>query len=345
MSSNFHGFIGMAKKVAFLTQQLHGAQARNEPAPHLLMIGESGMGKTCLARALAQEFGTNMHVLHGKTEPKDICAKLVEMKRSDFFFLDECHSLPKDSQELLFKVMDKDGWVPDHLGSNWQPPPGVIVDRNPDGTLKIEDVTVVLATNLPSKLLDALKKRVNHEVQFQAYPTEALLAIATETATKNGMLFEAKALKAVAKASAGTPRKVISHLNSIARHFPTMITNRQKFEVAHVKEYLKAAELMSNGLTDVQRKYMEYLADVGNASLHTLACEIPCDSEHVKNEIEPALKHLRFLRMNQTGRFLTPAGIEQVRKWRQQNQSEANVQVVDAQIHRTSSDVDKAESA
>jgi Holliday junction DNA helicase RuvB len=106
---NFHGFIGQRRTVEFLRKQVRGALAHGQALGHLLLHGASGMGKTKLARALAQEYGTECKTVHGKkASTREICAKIVTMKKGDFLFMDEAQGLPRDSQELLFQVIDGD---------------------------------------------------------------------------------------------------------------------------------------------------------------------------------------------------------------------------------------------
>src|SRR5690242_10016716 len=104
--SNFRGFIGQRSNIRLLKGLIHGYRARSKPCPHLLFVGPSGMGKTRLARTVAEEYGSKCEVIHAKATPKDICGKLIELNKGDFLFLDEAHSLPRDSQEALFEVID-----------------------------------------------------------------------------------------------------------------------------------------------------------------------------------------------------------------------------------------------
>jgi Holliday junction resolvasome RuvABC ATP-dependent DNA helicase subunit len=47
----FHNFVGQQKIVQRLLSQAHGAKKRNEPFPHTMIMGPSGLGKTELTHA------------------------------------------------------------------------------------------------------------------------------------------------------------------------------------------------------------------------------------------------------------------------------------------------------
>lgn len=97
----FRGFIGKKQRVAQLRRQLEGAKAHGEPFPPVLFAGPSGVGKTLLARMLADEFGTSLMVINGNASPAELATNIRQAKAMDFLFIDECHNLSTKSQELL----------------------------------------------------------------------------------------------------------------------------------------------------------------------------------------------------------------------------------------------------
>src|SRR5262245_47710265 len=103
-----HGFVGQERALAPILRQLNGAMARSEPLPHLLLIGESGTGKSLVAKCLATEAKAETSSFYGLVRVTEIISKLRQARRGDFVFFDEAHRLQKDvdTQEMLYAVID-----------------------------------------------------------------------------------------------------------------------------------------------------------------------------------------------------------------------------------------------
>jgi Holliday junction resolvasome RuvABC ATP-dependent DNA helicase subunit len=301
---DFHGFIGQRRAVRFLQRQLRGAQALGQPCPHLLFVGESGMGKTRLARALAKEYGTELHVLLGKANPAQLCERLVRVRRGDFLFLDEAHNLPRDTQESLYEVID-DWRVKDRVGDKAE------VARDADGRLIIQPHSLILATDQPGELLNALQKRMGYTVTLTKYSMDELIEITYAAASQLDLLLSPQGMRAVAGASQGQPRRAKQHLEGLRRAFHS---STGQLSVENVRHYLKSAGVDAAGLDRLQREYLRKLRRLGTASLDTLANLVGVDAAYARGQVEPGLVALGFLRISQSGRRLTPAGREWARR-------------------------------
>jgi Holliday junction resolvasome RuvABC ATP-dependent DNA helicase subunit len=298
---SFHGFFGHRKIVRFLTKQLAGAQALGQPCPNLLFTGPSGAGKTTLAKALAIEAGTQCRVLHGKATPRHLCEALVELAKGDFIFLDEAHNLPRDAQEYLYELIDA-GKVSDRLDDVTKG------KRDPDGKLLIEPVTVVLATNQPGKLLQALRKRMEYTIALGNYSEAELVEIAASAASDLGVLVSPQALKRLAKAAQWQPRRALHLLRGMRLHYHADLSHQLSTE--DVRRFLVEAGTDEQGLDAQQQRYLRKLYRLKSASLATLASLLGSDAEDVADYVEPGLIKLDFIRKCQVGRKLTQTGRE-----------------------------------
>jgi Holliday junction resolvasome RuvABC ATP-dependent DNA helicase subunit len=270
------------------------------------------MGKTRLAQALAKEAGTTCRVVPGKARPADLCAALVGLKAGDFLFLDEAHSLARESQTLLFEVIDV-GRAPDLLGAQVQ------AQRDPaDGRLIIPPVTIVLATDQPGRLLEALVRRMEHTVHLSDYSRAELVEIIAADASELGLVVSPQALGALADASQGQPRRALHLLRGLRREHSD--DPQHQITVEDVRRYLTLAGIDTRGLTPEQQRYLTHLGKLVKASLATLASLVGADEEYVAGRVEPGLVQLDFIRKGRFGRTLTPAGKKWLRQLRRKDQ-------------------------
>jgi Holliday junction resolvasome RuvABC ATP-dependent DNA helicase subunit len=308
---SFHGFIGQGRIVRFLRRQLQGAQALSRPCPHLLLVGMSGMGKTRLAHSLAKEYGSTCQVVLGKATPTQLCEVLIKLRMGDFLFLDEAHNLPRDSQELLFQVIDDNGRITDRLEEQHPVPP----EKRADGKLLVEPVTIILATDQPGTLINALHKRMEHRIRLSDYSEPELIEIAANSATEIGLLLTAQAMRIVAKASQGQPRRAKQILGGIYLHFHRQ--GQSQLGIDEVRGYLSEAGMDEAGLDREQLDYLRQLARRGRASLETLANLLGVDPPYARSQIEPGLVKIGYLRIDKAGRCLAKAGKQWVQARKQ----------------------------
>jgi Holliday junction DNA helicase RuvB len=263
------------------------------------------MGKTKLARALAVEYGTACRVVHGRASPADVCAELVAAQSGDFVFLDEAHALPRDAQIALFQVIDV-GRAKDWLGDKDRDAP-----RDEDGQLVIQPICVILATDQPGELLDQLKNRMEIRQSLADYREQELIEIGAAEASELGLTMTTQAVRAVAKAAQGQPRRVKQMLGGMRRHFHE--ESQGQLEEEDVRRYLRWSNMDAWGLDDDQQRYLTVLHNQRRASLYMLSRLLGVDPPFVQSDIEPGLAKLGFIRIGAQGRRLTRDGLNWVR--------------------------------
>lgn len=295
----FHSFIGHKRQVDFLKRQLAGAKYRGEPFPHTCFIGPSGVGKTQLAEALATEYGTQMIEANGHDALTELVQKLRRLNACDFLFVDECHNLTPKAQELLYQVVDRSR-VPNWEGTQTQ-------SDSPTDTAYIElaPCTLVAATDQPGKLYNALQKRMEIRIQLGYYSLREMREIVRCLASDLGLLLNGHASGQIAKVSHGLPRTAKHHLQNLRRHF--LEAESRQIRLTEVRQYLRDCGIDSKGLGKMERDYLACLHKHGPASLESLALHLGTDADHVRRQIEPALKRLGLF-VVANGRQLTEAG-------------------------------------
>ncbi len=301
MTKHFHGFCGQSSTVRFLKRQIAGAQADSKPCPHLLLTGVSGMGKTTLVKALAEEYGSDCVVVHGKAKPFDICESLSDLETGDFLLLDEAHSLDRDSQQLLYQVMDE-GRAEDWSNGK------IKAKRDKDGNILVANCCLVFASDRPGELLGPLKARLM-QVWLEDYKEEELLEVCGNMASGLGLLLSQQATSKVVNASQGNPRKLKHCLAGMKRHYPDH--TKRELKSNDVARYLRDANIDPMGVDAAQQRYLLELARRGTTALRVLCGLLGLDQEYVVTELEGPLLKMQLVSIGTAGRCLTPKG----RKW------------------------------
>jgi Holliday junction resolvasome RuvABC ATP-dependent DNA helicase subunit len=298
----FRNFIGQKKIVDYLRRQLAGAQALNEPFPHSLFLGPSGVGKSQLARTLAAELGTTVVEAMGYNHRDDLAQKLSDLVPNDILYIEECHRLGPPEQEYLCEMIERTATA----GRQRTQP-----DRGSDeeGWRAPVAWTLILATDTPGRLLNALNKRLAIQIYLPYYPPGDLKDIVEFQATEMDLLISPQAAGLIAEVAGGLPRPAEMLLQHL-RLFHQDAAGR-RLGVWEVRQYLDAAGIDADGLDPLARGYLEAVADLGVASLETIALRLGTDAAFVRRQVEAPLVRRGLVRVGPAGRQLSESG----RRW------------------------------
>jgi Holliday junction DNA helicase RuvB len=304
----FHGFVGHRKLLAPIRRELDGAKARAEPMPHMMLTGPSGVGKTELTKALTKESEKRLVRVMGYARRDVLLKKLHALQQGDFLFIDEAHGLASDLQDLLLEVIDRRR-AP-YPGKAKQKGRAGGAGKGPAKDAKVKKkrlppFTLVLATDRPSHLENALQKRIPTRLHLTPYPLNEMKEIVELIAAKERVLLSPQAARRVAVASFGLPRRA-KHLLVKLRLFAR--AERPQIGVPDVAEFLRAHGIDRDGLGPKERKYLRFLQKAGKASLTTLAQFLGTDDEDVRLQVEPPLFRKGLIDISSSGRRLTDRG-------------------------------------
>lgn len=299
----FHDFVGQSDRIGHAKRLIDGAKAAGEPFPSSLFIGPSGSGKTLLARSFSKEFGSKCIEVHGHNNPAVLCSKLSELNTTDVLFIDEAHNLSAECQELLYPVIDEYRIAAWSSKGQGQP----AANEGVEG--KIQPCTIILATDQPGKLLQALRKRMSVYISLRPYNKAEMRAIIDRIAADRSLLLTPQAANAIAAASCGLPRKARHLLEQLALFLSE--ATRREITLEDIRKFLKSLGVDANGYDLDDRRYMKTLHQLGKASLESLSVSLRTDPAWIRSEIEPRLLTHGQVRIGPGGRELTEKG----RKW------------------------------
>src|SRR3954469_8341853 len=101
-------FIGQEALKAQLRISIQAAADREEALDHVLLAGPPGLGKTSLARIVAEELEVPFVQTAGPALERkgDIAAFLTDLDPRSVFFVDEIHRLPRAVEETFYPAME-----------------------------------------------------------------------------------------------------------------------------------------------------------------------------------------------------------------------------------------------
>ncbi len=101
-------YIGQEKLKEWLSVSMAAAKARGDALDHVLFYGPPGLGKTTLARIIANEMGARIYATSGPAleRPRDILGLVHQLEQNDVLFIDEVHRLSHIAEELLYPALE-----------------------------------------------------------------------------------------------------------------------------------------------------------------------------------------------------------------------------------------------
>jgi Holliday junction resolvasome RuvABC ATP-dependent DNA helicase subunit len=174
---------------------------------------------------------------------------------------------------------------------------------------RLPGFTLVLATDRPKPLVNALQKRIPTRLHLSPYPLEEMKAIVKLIATEEKVLLSPHAARRLARASQGLPRRA-KHLLVLLRLYTPKA--RPQIGTPDVARFLRDHGIDRDGLGPKEQKYLSFLKAGGKASLDTLALYLGTDREDVQFQVEPILVRMKLVDISPSGRQLTPEGRRRV---------------------------------
>ncbi|AZZ65505.1 Holliday junction branch migration DNA helicase RuvB [Metamycoplasma phocicerebrale] len=299
----FEDFIGQEKITSTLKVMINSSIVQKTPIDHILFYGPPGLGKTTLAQIIANETKTKIVYVQGPLIQKksDILTIFSSLTENDILFIDEIHGINKNVEELLYSAIED--YVIDL-------PIGVEGDMK-IMRLNLKRFSLIGATTKYNLISNPLKDRFGYIGKLQTYSIEDIQKIIKNSALRNKIEIETKAIKLIAQNCRSTPR-IANNLLKRVYDF-AIYKNKKAITDSIVNEAFNYLEVYPGGLNVPQVEYLQVLKKVFNnksASLDTLSSIIKDDKFTIVNELEPSLLIKKYIEKSPRGRKITKEGIE-----------------------------------
>jgi Holliday junction DNA helicase RuvB len=292
-------FVGQEALKAQLAISIRAAADRGEALDHVLLAGPPGLGKTSLARIVAEELGVAFVPTAGPALERkaEIAAFLTDLEPRSVFFVDEIHRLPRAVEETFYPAME-DGQLPITLGVG----AGAKVV-----TLDVPAFTLIGATTRAGLLTSPLRDRFGIQHRLDHYAPDELAAIVVRSAGVLGVPVHVDGARAIAVRARGTPR-VANRLLKRVRDFAEVHADGA-IDAATADAALDLLGVDHEGLDRTDREILSIVCERfggGPVGLSTLAVAVQEEQDTIEDVYEPYLLQRGFLQRTPRGRCATP---------------------------------------
>jgi Holliday junction DNA helicase RuvB len=265
------------------------------------------LGKTTLAKVIANEMGARIHMTSGPSleRPRDIIGLLHQLEAGDVLFIDEIHRLSRIAEELLYPAIED--FVVDLTSGKGQ--------ATRTMRLPLPKFTLVGATTKAGMISNALRDRFGFSCRMEFYDIDELSQIVARTSGILNITVEPPAVRIIAERARGTPR-IANRLVRLVRDYTHFKGNETVNDIVAI-EALESYQVDASGLDSTDRHFLQVLIDNyngGPVGIDTIAATIGEDSDTLEDVYEPFLIQRGFIQRTPRGRVATPLAYTHLRR-------------------------------
>ena len=294
-------FIGQEQAKEQLRIHIEAAKKRGDTLEHVLLVSPPGLGKTTLAKIIANEIQSNFKQAIGTVMEKlDLASTLTNLEQGDILFIDEIHGMKGYVQESLYPAME-DYQLDLTIGQG----PASDVMQVP-----LDRFTLVGATTREGLLAGPFRDRFGIRIHLDYYAAEDIRQVIRINSSKLDINIDEDAEYALARRSRGTMRIANKLLANVRDYAEVKGNGMLSLEVAEAA--LEFFGIDERGLNAQDYAYFQTLIEKfnGRAGVKALAVALSEDERTIAEVYEPYYIKEGFLMLTPGGRVATDAAYE-----------------------------------
>ena len=297
-------YIGQAAFKENLKIYISAAKSRKEPLDHVLLYGPPGLGKTTMAKIIANELGAQFKVTSGPAiaRPGELASILTTLQDHDVLFIDEIHRLNRSVEEILYSAMED--FSLDIVMGKGTGASSIRID--------LAHFTLIGATTRAGSLSAPLRDRFLITNHMQFYTAEELKKIIIRAAHILDIEIDDSGADEIARRSRGTPR-IANRLLKRIRDFAQVQHSPITQEIA--AQALAALHVDDIGLDELDNSILQaiiYKFNGGPVGIDTISAAVSEERATIEDVCEPYLMQIGFLSRTPRGRMATRAAYEHI---------------------------------
>lgn len=281
------------------------AKGRGEALDHTLLSGPPGLGKTTLAKIIANAMGVDFKSTSAPAIDKkgDLAAILTSLKPHSVLFIDEIHRLSRHVEEYLYTAMEDyyiDIVTGEGLGARSM-------------KFQLAPFTLIGATTRAGLLNSPFRDRFGIVERMNFYDRVSLQQIVERDAKLLSLSIDPKGAEEIARRSRGTPRVAIRLLKRV-RDFAQVQSNGVITQDL-ANSALNLLGVDRHGLDPMDRRILQLIHEKyggGPVGVETIAAALSEERDTIEEVYEPFLLQEGFIQKTQRGRVITEFAKNQI---------------------------------
>ena len=300
-------FVGQSDNVKVLKTAIFVAKEKQTCIDHTLIYGNSGLGKTTLAKIVSNELKSNFIYISAPsvTTVLEMVSIISNIQENDVLFIDEIHRLSQNLEEVLYTVMEnfKLSFI---LSSEENAKPLEIA---------LPKFTLVAATTMVYRLSTPLRNRFPIQIKLEDYSFESIKKMTQKLFKKMRIKITDEAANLVATSSRKNPRILKNNCRRIWDY--AIYKKLDNIDISDVLEVLKRMKIYDDGLNAIDVDILRTMLLKFNnkpTSLDTVALVIGENKYDIATLNEPYLVENGYIIRTKRGRILSEKGVQFIQK-------------------------------